>query len=90
MTIKRMHEIAEALLQQNPWVKCEITRQKACLVVECFGQTYFLFSKKKGKVEEFWFENEGGNSSFPLSDCKSTFICLLTFAFESKLRLNNG
>jgi hypothetical protein len=81
-----MHEIAEALLKQNPWVKCEITRQRGRLDVECFDQTYFLFTKKKGKAEEFWFENEGGNASYPVSDFKSALISLLTFAFERKLR----
>jgi hypothetical protein len=83
MKTKEMERVARSVLDKAPWViDCELVRRRGHLEVNYLDQTFFLFSKK----EEFWFENEGGNASFPLSDCKSTFISLLVFAFECKLR----
>lgn len=83
ITVKRMEEIANSVLDSASWIPvCNIVRRRGHLEVNYLDQTYFMFTKKG----EFWFENEGGNSSMPLSDCKSTFISLLAFAFEWKLR----
>lgn len=93
MKIKEIEKIARAILDTAPYVtNCELVRRRDHLEIKYLDQTFFLFGKKEDPAfsEDFWFENKDGHSSYPLSDCKSTFICLLVFAFESKLRADHG